>query len=141
MKPDYVFLATYYENAGFALKQNKELGYNLTFIGSIDTYNQQTREIAGDAVIGYKYSKPKTSDQTVYQAYVEKYEAKYGEKPDLPGEAAYDAVYLIGNALQEKRGIEDYLLEVKDYLGASGRFSIDSKGNISKEFEIIEVNR
>ena len=59
--PEYVFLATYYENAGFALKQNKELGYALNFIGPIDSFNEKTREIAGESIMGYKYSKPKNS--------------------------------------------------------------------------------
>ncbi len=137
--PEYVFLGTYYENAGFVLRQNEELAYDLNFIGSVDTYNEQTREIAEDTVVGYKYSKPIVSDPTVYQDYVRNYESKYGEKPDSPGEAAYDAFYLIGNALKNKVDVEEYLLSVKDYLGASGKFSIDSKGNIIREFEIIEI--
>lgn len=137
--PEYVFLGTYYENAGFTLKQNKELGYNLKLIGSIDTFNQQTREIAQDAVLGYQYSKPVVSDPAVYDAYARSYQALYGEKPDLPGEAAYDAFQLTYNALKEGIDVEKYLLSVKDYSGASGRFSIDEKGNIVKGFEIVEV--
>jgi len=138
-EPEYVFLATYYENAGFALKQSKELNYNLKFIGSIDTYNQQTKEIAGDAIEGYQYSNPKNSDKTAYQAFVKDYEERFGEKPDLPGEAAYDTINLIKKALEENSDIETYFLRVKDYLGASGKLEIDEKGNVVKEFEIVKA--
>ncbi len=139
--PEYVFLATYYDNAAYAMKQNKELGYGLKTIGTIDTYNDKSMSIAGDGVIGHKYTRAKANDSKVSADFLKNYQAKYGEKVDAPGPTAYDAMYLINDAIKSGKSIRDYLLSVRNYNGASGKLSIDENGDVSIEQEVITVTK
>jgi len=139
--PEYVFLATYYNNAAYAMKQNNELGYGLKTIGTLDTYNDKVRAIAGDAVIGHIYSRAKANDSKVSTDFINNYQAKYGEKVDVPGDTAYDAIYLINDAIKSGKSIGDYLLSVKNYVGASGKFSVDENGDAVIDQEMVTITK
>lgn len=140
--PEYVFLGTYYDNAAYTFKQNKELGYGLKFIGTLDSYNEKVREIAGDAVIGYKYSFAKIdASSTALINFENAYKAKYGEEMSSPGDVAYDAMNLINDAINSGKSVGSYLLSVKDYIGASGKFSFDQNGDAVRDNEIYTITK
>ncbi len=78
-------------------------------------------------------------DYAEYRAFLEKYEKKYGKKPySYLAANAYDAVKLIGEALEQGKDMRQYLHAVNNWQGASGVFSIDAERNAQRELKIKE---
>lgn len=82
---DAVFFTGYHSQAGLLLKQSKELGLNIKWVGGNAANNPVMVEIAGlDAARGmYVITEPLPKDLNYAEAkqFVADYKAKYGEEP------------------------------------------------------------
>lgn len=82
---DAVFFTGYHSQAGLLLKQSKELGLNIKWVGGNAANNPVMVEIAGlDAAKGmYVITEPLPKDLNYAEAkqFVADYKAKYGEEP------------------------------------------------------------
>ena len=85
-KPDFVFLPGYYEEVGLILKQAREAGIDLPFMGGDGWDSPKVVEIAGakalnNTFITNHYS-PQDKDEKI-QGFVKAFKAKYKDKtPD-----------------------------------------------------------
>jgi branched-chain amino acid transport system substrate-binding protein len=127
------------------LKQIKELGIDSNLLGNYESEDINILSSAGKAAEGYMFSTTQTKEQTKTQKDFEKrFEEKYSEKPDFLAKSAYDGLMLQAKAYidcdGEKECIKEKLLEVKDYKGASGDFSIGEDGTAIKQvnFKIVK---
>lgn len=77
-------------------------------------------------------------------AFIESYRAKYGDNPDIFAAEAYDAMYVLAQALEGrpaipssvKKGLRD---GVKDFDGASGMIQFGGGGSISRYPRVYRV--
>jgi branched-chain amino acid transport system substrate-binding protein len=139
---DGVYVLSYPEELPVIFRQAKEINLNKTFLGTETFESQQLIENVGDIANGAIYTFPRTPDSSVQVVgnFRRKYLAKFGKPWGTPGDAAYDAIYMLVNGIgQEKNDpekVKQYLYEIKDYNGASGTVTIDKNGDAIKSFDV-----
>ncbi|MHB1651761.1 MAG: ABC transporter substrate-binding protein [Desulfitobacteriaceae bacterium] len=113
------------------MRQNVQLGINLSIIGSASMAMPSTLKLAGESSNGMYAvvdSAPTQSTDPKVKDFVDKYRKLYHDDPDFHAPATYDGVYLLKMAI-EKAGSTDAdairkaLLTIRDYHGASNDFS------------------
>ena len=98
---DMVFLPIYYEPASVILSQAKEMGYTPTFFG-VDGMDGILTMPGFDPALaeGVMLLTPFSADAESAQDFVAKYKELYNDVPNQFAADAYDAVYVVYNALQ-----------------------------------------
>jgi branched-chain amino acid transport system substrate-binding protein len=145
--PEAVFVPGYYTEAALIIKQGRELNMNIPFFGGDGWDSSKLVEIGGDALNGSYYSTHYAADDT--SALVRNFNAKYGarfpgELPDAMSALGYDAGRLLVDAIgragtTDGPALRDALANTKDFMGVTGRITIDAERNARKSVVIIEV--
>ena len=102
---DLVFLPIYYKDASLILTQANTMGYSPVFFGvdgldGILTVENFDTSLAEGVMLLTPFAADATDDLTVN--FVSQYQAKYGEIPNQFAADAYDAVYIIKQAIESK---------------------------------------
>ncbi|MBI4174266.1 MAG: ABC transporter substrate-binding protein [Candidatus Aenigmarchaeota archaeon] len=130
--PLFVYLAAFPVDGGNFLKQAKELGLNVTVLGSETMDDPQVIQIAGDAANGLMYTKPK---ELTSQTFKNDFKARFGSDPLIFSDFFYDIVHLLAHSMEtcgeDSSCIKAELYKVKDYQGASGVITLDSNGDLA----------
>ena len=146
-KPDFVFLPGYYEEVGLILKQAREAGIDIPFMGGDGWDSPKVVEIAGakalnNTFITNHYS-PQDTDKKI-QGFVKAYKAKYnGKTPDAFAALGYDTGYYLADAINRAgeanpKKIRDALESVKDLPLVSGNLVLDDHHDPIKSATILE---
>ena len=146
-KPDFVFLPGYYEEVGLILKQAREAGIDLPFMGGDGWDSPKVVEIAGakalnNTFITNHYS-PQDTDEKI-QGFVKAFKAKYKDKtPDAFAALGYDTGYYLADAIErageaDPKKIRDALESVKDLQLVSGNLVLDDHHDPIKSATILE---
>ncbi len=150
-KPDAIYLSAYPTDGALVVKQIKQLKMTLPLFGGETFGSKDVVEAAGkDNLEGIVYATPKWDGTTPKATdFLQRGGVKRGAEFSLPVFAAdaYDAVYLIAEALKQKPDqeptgtiVKDYLYTVKEWQGAGGMLTIDQNGDAVKEFQIMLVH-
>lgn len=137
---EVVFFTGYYPEAGLMLRQKKDMGFDVPFIGGDATNNPDLVKIAGkDAAEGFYFiSPPVPQDLPAKEAkdFLAAYTKKYGAAPGsiwavLSGDGFRVMVEAIKQTQStDSKKIADYLHnEMKDFPGLTGSISFDEKGD------------
>lgn len=107
---ELVFLPIYYKSAALILTQANTMGYSPIFFGvdgldGILTVENFDASLAEGVMLLTPFAADATDDLTVN--FVSKYKEKYGETPNQFAADAYDAVYIIKNAIEKKNVTPD----------------------------------
>ncbi|GAB6886754.1 branched-chain amino acid ABC transporter substrate-binding protein [Desulfothermus okinawensis JCM 13304] len=138
--PDVVFFTGYYPEAGLLLKQKKEMGWDVPFIGGDATNNPDLVKIAGkDAAKGFYFLSPPVPqdlDTPEAKAFLKAYKTKYHDYPAsvwavLSGDALLAIVKAIdGTKSTDPDKMADFLHhKLKNMPGLTGKISFDEKGD------------
>ncbi len=142
-----IFVPGYYTESALIVRQARDLGITVPFIGGDGWEDEQLLKIAGDALNGCYYSthfSPENTDPAVGK-FVGKYKARWnGEVPGAFSALGYDAVYVLADALKragttDGAKLRDALAATKDFAGASGVTTIDQDRNATKPATIIAI--
>lgn len=143
--PEFVYIPGYYEEVGLILKQAKELGLDVPFMGGDGWDSPTLVEIAGaealtNTYITNHYSSGDTDEKI--QNFVKAYETKYKETPDAFNALGYDTGYLLADAIKRAGSadpvkIKEALEETKDLSLITGNFTYDEKHNPVKSATIL----
>ncbi|MDP6293651.1 MAG: ABC transporter substrate-binding protein [Candidatus Woesearchaeota archaeon] len=122
---------------GLLIKQAKELGADVLWLSHFGAESQPMLEAYGNIVEGivYPYPYDVNSEAANVQAFVQKYQSKYGGVPSLGAANAYDSLHLLVLGFQysrEPEEIKQFLLGVQNYAGAGGSLSFDKNGDVKK---------
>jgi len=139
-QPDIVFFTGYYPEAGLLLKQKKQMGWNVPFVGGDAINNPDLVKIAGrEAAQGFRFLSPpvpKDLDTPEAKAYMAAYQKKYGEAPNsIYGVLAADGFRVIAKAIEATKSTEtpklrEYLVgSLKDFPGYTGTIAFNGKGD------------
>lgn len=144
-KPEVVFLPDYYNKVGLIVKQAYQLGLETKFLGGDGWDSPAMLEIAGKEVAGSYFVNHYSADdpRPEVQNWVNKYQARFGQKPDAMATLGYDAALLLIAALKNAPNakpdeIRQALSQIKDYPCVSGSISFDEWGNPIKRAAIIQ---
>ena len=137
LKPDAVFCSALYNEGGVILAQARKMGLKVPFVGGNGFNSPKVIEIAKDAAEGLIVATPWFGEKNDPQvkAFVAKYEKAYGKKPDQFAAQAYDAFYIMTNALKaagtaDRAKLRDSLAATKNFHGVLGNFSFDAERDV-----------
>lgn len=147
-KVDVIFYPGLYEESGLILKQARELGIKLPFIGGDGTVDPKLIEIAKDAAENTYYANLGlgfgVSDAEISK-FTESFKKKYGKEPSAYNSYAYDVIFVISDAIKVGGytfdGIKKALYETKGFKGVTGLTTFDNFGEVDKPFYVYAVKR
>jgi branched-chain amino acid transport system substrate-binding protein len=148
LNPDVVYFSGYFPEGGLLVKQGKELGIEKPGPGTgwlfgNSNFDPTFIEIAGDAADGVLFGTwPSPETDPGMADYLEKYQAEYGSAPGALGHWAYDAVYVLCEAMKQGGADKQAIIETLhspdfSYQGVSGPIEFDEKGD--RTFPPLEV--
>ena len=145
--PEFVFLPGYYEEVGLILKQAREGGLDVPFMGGDGWDSPKLVEIGGKAALNNTFitnhyssgdSDPKVQD------FVEAFKAKYdGKSPDAFAALGYDTAYFVADAIKragsgDAKKIQKALAETDGLELVSGTLKLDKNHDPIKSAVILE---
>jgi branched-chain amino acid transport system substrate-binding protein len=144
--PDVVFVPGYYPEVSLILKQARQLGINVPFIGCEAWDSPTLLKVAGKAADGCYFSNQFSPDDPspVVQEFDRVYQEKFGSRPDNFAALGYDAARVVFDAIKragstDSQVIRDALAQTKDFPGVSGNITIDSNRNASKPVVVLAI--
>jgi branched-chain amino acid transport system substrate-binding protein len=137
--PDVVFLAHVGVNLANALKQASQLGFKTPFVTVNEAEEQEVIASAKNYAEGIKFFAPEPITETEeMKKFDTEFRQRFNRDTHPLSRHAYDATMLAGSVLAACR--HDYecadkkLYAIKDYSGATGKFSIQTDGGTMREF-------
>ena len=144
--PDIVFLPSYFAEAAVIIKQARQLGIEVPFLGTDGWDSSELLKSAGQAVNNCYFASHFSSEHLSERAksFSAAYRGKFQAPPPPLAALTYDAVCLLVDAL--KRGgstnstaLRDALAETKDFAGVTGTIAFDQDRNPKKPGVILRV--
>ena len=144
-KPDIIYVSDYYNDVALIAKQARELGFKGPLVGGDGWDSPELVKIGGTAIENCFFTNHYSPDDTrsVVQEFVKNFRARYSSTPDAMATLAYDATYIMLNAIKvagktDGAAIKDAL--AKTDLGVvSGQVRFDANRNPIKSAVIIEI--
>lgn len=129
--PDIVFVPGYYSEVGLIVKEGREMGITVPFVGGDGWDSAKLPELAGAANLNNTYFvNHMWAEDPATKPFVEEYNAKYNTEPDALAALGYDAAKMVIAAI-EKAGstdsakIREALEKTKDFQGVTGVITVD----------------
>jgi branched-chain amino acid transport system substrate-binding protein len=125
-------------------KQLRQLGVNVTWVGSPSLSSDTAMKLAGDALYGtYSVADFSVGASPEAQAYEAKYKAKYKVDPDFYSAWVYDSVNLLALAMKtanstKPEDIAKALHNIKGYKGVEGTYNFDQNGDGLHGYNIVK---
>lgn len=151
--PDVVFFTGYYPEAGLLLKQKRQMGWKVPFIGGDAINNPDLVKIAGaEAAEGFQFLSPPVPKDLAtpeVKAFVDAYQKKYGEAPSsIYGVLAGDGFRVVVKAIEATKAtradkLREYLVGgLKDFPGFTGKIAFNAKGDrVGELYRVYRVDR
>ncbi len=127
------------------MKQVKEMGLeSLQLLGNDVAGIQANIDLVPDVYEGFLFALPEFSESNPKtKEFIEKYKKRYGVS-NLPfgfwTAESYDGVMIIAEALkkygEDISAIKNYLYNLRDYEGVSGKISIDDNGDGVRDYKV-----
>jgi len=146
LSPDAVFCSALYEEGAVILSQARKMGIKVPFVGGNGFNSPKVIEIAKGAAEGLVVATPWFADRNdpKVKAFVSRYEKAYGKKPDQFAAQAYDALYIMAEALKkagaaDRDKLRDALAGIRNFDGVLGRFSFDADRDVVMEPNVLII--
>ncbi|CAG9609019.1 ABC transporter substrate-binding protein [Pseudoneobacillus rhizosphaerae] len=145
--PEFVFIPGYYEEVGLIIKQARELGLNVPFMGADGWDSPTLVELAGADALNNTYITNHYSSEDPdkkIQEFVTKFKDKNkGAAPNAFNALGYDTVYLLADAIKragstDSTKIKDELAKTTDLSLVTGVVSIDKNHHPIKSAIVLE---
>ncbi|MDQ0247277.1 branched-chain amino acid transport system substrate-binding protein [Bacillus fengqiuensis] len=145
--PEFIFIPGYYEEVGLIIKQAREMGITVPFMGGDGWDSPKLVELAGADALNNTYITNHYSSQDpddTIQKFVTTFTDKNdGKSPDAFNALGYDSIYLLADAVKragdtDPSKIKDALAETKDLSLVTGIVTVDDKHNPIKSATVLE---
>ncbi|MBN1971153.1 MAG: ABC transporter substrate-binding protein [Candidatus Delongbacteria bacterium] len=134
LSPDAILLFTHSEEAGYVLKQSREIGLNSDYYGGDALSDPIVYKIAGNTIDGLKYVIPSSGTGELYMDFKEKYLNKYREEPSAVPMKSYSALMIAAEAIKNGgyngEEIQKNLLLIKEFDTPMGIIHFDKNGDV-----------
>ena len=142
-----VFVPGYYTESALLVRQARELGLTMPFFGGDGWEDEQLLKIGGEALNGCYFSTHFSAEDTspAVVAFVARYRGRWsGEVPGAFSALGYDAIFVLADAIKradttEGPKLRDALAATKDFIGVTGKTTINENRDASKPASIIAV--
>jgi len=153
LKPDAIICSALVEEAANIILQARKLGIPNTvhFIGGNGFNSPKLIEIAGKAAEGAISGSPWFLDDPnpKNKAFVAAYNKKFGVNPDQFAAQAYDALYIVAEALKkvkltgdiekDRDALRNELAKVRNFKGVGGLFSFNQNRDAEQKGRVLMV--
>ena len=143
--PDIVFLPSYFAEAAIIIKQARQLGIEVPFLGTDGWNSNELLTFAGQAVNNCYFASHFSSEHLSENAksFSEAYRAKFQAAPPPLAALSYDAVRLVADALKrsgstDSTALRDTLAKTNDFAGVTGTIAFD-QDRIRKSQELFSA--
>lgn len=144
---DVLLVTGYYEEGGPIVRQAREMGLDQPILAPDGFGNQALVDLAGPENLNDVYYTTQftaLNDNELINEFVQNYTDKFGSEPDMFAAMAYDAAYVMRDAIERagsenRQAINDALAETENFEGVTGTFSYDEMHNPSKSVTILEL--
>lgn len=123
-----------FDEAGFLLKNAKELELPFTFLGWDQFNTKGFKKNANGVAIGQYFTFWKSPNEERLQDFIKKFKDQYNEEPNniVYAVTGYDAMHMLAQAMKigvyEGESLKNALHNVKNYQGVSGNLSMGNDG-------------
>lgn len=145
-KPDAIFVPGYYNEVALIARQAKELGLTQPLLGGDGWSSPDLFKIAKEAINGNYFSNHYTTESLDPKTveFVKNFKAKYNEDADVMAALAYDATYMVAEAMKNAPeitpdNIRKALSEIKDFKGVTGAISMNENRDAVKSAVVVKV--
>ncbi|WP_416381486.1 ABC transporter substrate-binding protein [Lactobacillus sp. B4005] len=148
-KVDAIYVPGYYTEAGLIIKQARQMGIKVPIVGSDGMADPKLAQIAGNkSATKIYYTTPfsvrAAAKDPVAAKFMKAYKARYHEQAPTFSALAYDAVYMIKEAIETGKSddsakIATNLANIKDFTGVAGKITVDQKHNPEKPIATEEL--
>jgi branched-chain amino acid transport system substrate-binding protein len=145
--PEFIFIPGYYEEVGLIIKQARELGITVPFMGADGWDSPKLVELAGannlnNTYITNHYSS-EDPDKKIQDFVTTFKEKNNGDSPNAFNALGYDSVYLLADAVKRAGStdpgkIKDALASTKDLSLVTGLVTVDKDHNPVKSATVLE---
>ncbi|KUG04750.1 branched-chain amino acid abc transporter, amino acid-binding protein [hydrocarbon metagenome] len=144
--PDFIYVPGYYQEVAPLIKQARELGITAPMGGGDGWDSPDMVSVAGGDALNSTYFTNHYSSQDTdpkVAAFVEAFKAKYNKEPDAFAALGYDCVQLLVQAIKDADStdpvkITEALAKITDFVGVTGKMTIDEQHNPVKAGVVIE---
>ncbi len=143
---DAVFNPGYYNEGALIVRQARDLGLTVPVFGADSWEAEALIELGGKAIEGaYLCSHYSPEDPSPrVQNFVAAYKKRFGSTPDSNASLGYDSVLVLVDAIRragttEREALREAIATTRDFRAVTGKITIDSDRNASKNAVIIQV--
>ena len=146
-RPDILFVPGYYTDIGQIARQARDLGMKQPLVGGDGWESPKLVEIGGDALEGCYYSNHYHVDDPspAVREFVQKYEARFGAKPDSLAALGYDSARVLVDAIKragttEGPKLREAIAATKNFNGVTGMINLGPDRNpIGKKLVVLQI--
>ena len=146
---DVLLVTGYYEEGGPIVRQAREMGMNQPILAPDGFGNQALIDLAGAENLSDLYYTTQftvLNENELIDEFVKNYKEKFGSEPDMFAAMAYDAAYVMRDAIERagsenREAINKALAATENFEGVTGTFSYDDMHNPSKSVTILELQK
>lgn len=145
--PDVIFVPGYYNDIGQIAIQARDLGMKMPLAGGDGWESPKLIEIGGKALEGSFYSNHYHVDDPspAVRDFVQKYQERFGAKPDSLAALGYDSVRVLSDAIKRAGGtdgpkLRDAIAATSNFSGVTGNITLGPDRNpIGKKLVVLEI--
>lgn len=145
--PDMVWVPGYYQEVGLIVKQARELGMKMPFMGGDGWDDPKLFDIGTPAAMNNTfYVDHVATDDPGMATFVKDYKAKFNSEPNAMAALGYDAANILVKAIEEAKGTDPEKLRlaienIKAFKGITGEISIDPATHNPQKSAVIKANK
>jgi branched-chain amino acid transport system substrate-binding protein len=141
LKPDVIFAPGNYTESALIIKQARDQGIKIPFLGGDTWETGPFLEVGKKAVEGATFSTFFTSEVPITkmsEKFLKAYRDKYKEEPAAVTALGFDAYMVIRAAIEKANSIDpekikNEIAKTKDFEGAAGMITLDENGDAVKD--------
>lgn len=142
--PSTVYVCASSKETGSVVKYLRENKFRGQILANLTVESPEFRKLSGGQTDGIIFSTPAfdPDDATPrIRAFAQSYEKKFGTKPDAAAGHAYDAVYIMAEAIKKSKStdpteVKNTMYTIKDFPGVTGTTTFDDHGDVTKNILI-----
>jgi len=147
LKPDAIFAPGNYTESALLIKQARELGMDVPFLGGDTWEAPEFLDVGKAAVEGAVFSTFFTTEVPITETsklFIDEYRKEYGKEPAAVTALGFDAYLVILDAIEragttDTVAVRDAIAATKGYPGAAGIISLNETGDAVKNAVIKTV--
>lgn len=146
--PDVIFAPGNFTESALIMKQAKELGIDVPFLGGDTWETPEFIEVGQDAVEGAMLTTFFATEvplNDLSKEFIEKYREKFNREPSAVAALGFDAYLVIRDAIEragdpnDTAKIKDEIAKTNNFQGATGSITLDENGDAIKDVIIKTV--